>query len=358
MKFRRNVFLSIALITGLVVSANLTYAKPSNSVALATTVQTTSSPAKKKVLGFTTYYYSGDTSSLNSMKANTSTLDEIATQTYQTDSLGNITGLVPTNQITYANSNGITSMAMVQNNFDGNIAKAVLESSTNRQALENNILKALKANNYKGVNVDLEGIFYYDRSYYTTFVQELYNLLKPQGFTVTLAVPAKTSDSPTSVWDGAYDYAALANYADEIEIMAYDEHYPGGTPGPIASIGWVENVVKYAITAIPSNKIMLGVAAYGYDWYGNTTKSYSVNGMYNLATTNKSTVMWDDTSKTPYFSYVDASGVSHTAWFENSQSLGYKLDLVNNYNLGGIGIWRLGLENADYWTSIKTKFNR
>jgi spore germination protein YaaH len=44
--------------------------------------------------------------------------------------------------------------------------------------------------------------------------------------------------------------------------MTYDEHYPGGTAGPIASISWVENVVKYAITVIPREKIMLGVAAY------------------------------------------------------------------------------------------------
>ena len=45
-------------------------------------------------------------------------------------------------------------------------------------------------------------------------------------------------------------------------FMTYDEHYPGGTAGPIASISWVENVVKYAITVIPREKIMLGVAAY------------------------------------------------------------------------------------------------
>jgi spore germination protein YaaH len=201
-------------------------------------------------------------------------------------------------------------------------------------------------------------VYYYDRSYYTTFVQELYNLIKPLGYTMTLAVPAKTSDAPNSAWDGAYDYAALSKYADQVEIMAYDEHYPGGTPGAVASIGWVENVIKYATTVIPSTKIILGVAAYGYDWSGTTTKSYSINGMYNLASANNATVKWDSVSQTPYFNFTDSLGVAHSAWFENNQSVGYKLDLVNSYNLGGIGIWRLGLENTDYWTTIKTKFNR
>jgi len=324
----------------------------------ATTLQPVTNTTMKKVMGFTTYYYSGDTSSYNSMAANTSTIDEIATQTYNTDSLGNISGLVPTNQLTYANSNGIKTYAMLQNNFDGNIAKSVLENPTNRQALENNLLNAIKVNGYKGINVDLEGVFYYDRSYYTTFVQELYNLLTPQGYSLTLSVPAKTSDSLTNSWSGAYDYAALSQYCDKIVLMTYDEHYPGGTAGPVASIGWVENVIKYAVTVIPREKIMLGVAAYGYDWSTNGTKAYGINGMYNLAATNNATVLWDDVSKTPYFNYTDASGIAHSAWFENSQSVGYKLDLVNSYNLNGIAIWRLGLENTDYWTSIKTKFNR
>ncbi|MFL0198636.1 glycosyl hydrolase family 18 protein [Clostridium sp. WILCCON 0269] len=341
------------------VSAYNRYGKSPDSVHIKTTTPTsTLTTNQKQVLGFTTYYYSGDTSSYNSMTVNTLTIDEIATQTYNTNSVGNISGLIPTNQIIYANSNGITTYAMIQNNFDGNIAKSVLENQTNRQTLENNLLNAIKTNGYKGVNVNLEGVFYYDRSYYTTFVKELYNILNSQGYSLTLSIPAKTSDSPTNSWNGAYDYAELSKNCDKIAIMTYDEHYPGGTSGPIASIGWVENVVKYAVTVIPREKIMLGMAAYGYDWSSSGAKAYGINGMYNLASANNAAVKWDDVSKSPYFNYTDASGIYHSAWFENGQSVGYKLDLVNSYNLKGIAIWRLGLENPDYWTSVKTKFNK
>jgi spore germination protein YaaH len=322
------------------------------------TPQATILQPSKTILGFATYYYSGDASSYNSMLSNTSLINEIATNTYTTDGLGNISGLVPTNQINYANSNGIKPLAMITNNFDGNIAKSLLESSANRQTLISNTLSALKTNGYKGVNVDLEGVFYYDRSYLTTFISELYSTLHNQGFYVTMAVPAKTSDSSTNSWNGAYDYAALANYSDQLVLMTYDEHYPGGTPGPIASIGWVESVIKYAITVIPKEKLLLGTSAYGYDWSSNGTKAYSISDINNLATTYNSIILWDSVSKSPYFSYVDSSGINHNVWFENSTSLAYKLDLVNTYNLSGIGIWRLGLENADYWTTIKIKFNK
>ena len=32
-----------------------------------------------------------------------------------------------------------------------------------------------------------------------------------------------------------FDYAAISAAADGIVVMNYDEHYPGGEPGPVAS---------------------------------------------------------------------------------------------------------------------------
>lgn len=320
------------------------------------TVPTTGS--SKFFLGFATYYYSGDSSSYTSMVNNSSAINEIATDTYTTDGLGNISGLVPTSQITYANSNGIKPVAMITNNFSGSVAQALLESSMNRQTLISNTLSVIKANNYQGVNIDIEGIYSTDRTYFTTFMNELYNTLHPLGYEVSVCVPAKTTDSITQSWNYAYDYVQLSNYSDRVVIMAYDEHYPGGSPGPVASIGWVQNVANYAVTVIPTGKIVLGIAAYGYDWSSNGTKSYGIDGILNLAAAYGATILWDSTSQSPYFTYVDNSGVSHTVWFENGTSIGYKLDIVNNLNLSGAAMWRLGLENSDYFKTVKTKLGK
>lgn len=323
-----------------------------------TTPSNTNTITQKKVLGYATYYYSGDSSSYNSMVSNTSTIDEIATHTYITDGYGNISGLVPTSQISYANSNNIKPLVMVSNNFDGEIAKVLLENPTNRTALINHILTAIQTYGYKGVNVDLEGVYYYDRSYLTAFMNELYSKLNAQGLSVTMAVPAKLSDNLTDGWSGAFDFAALSNYCDQMIVMTYDEHYPGGTPGPIASIGWVENVIKYTVSVVPKGKVLLGAPAYGYDWSSNGTKAYGIAAANSLATSNNTTVKWDTVSQAPYFNYTDSQGIYHNVWFENAQSLNYKLDLVNSYSLSGIAIWRLGFEDSNYWASIKTKFNR
>lgn len=314
---------------------------------------------KKSVLGYSTYYYTGDNTSYNSLVNYTSLINEVAIDTYKVDSLGNITGTIPYNQLTYANSNKITTYAMVSNNFNGDTAKALLENPNNRQKFISNILEALKVNNYKGVNIDIEGVYYYDRNYFTTFMSELYSTLHAQGFLVTVAVPAKTWDNVNDGWSGAYDYGQIQKYSDKIILMTYDEHWSGGTPGPIASIGWVQRVVNYTVSVVPRDKIMLGLAAYGYDWpsNGGGAKACSVNEAYSIAAKYAAQIKWDAASQSPYFNYTDSSGVYHTLWFENSTSISYKLDIVNNYNLSGISIWRLGLENSDYWNIIKTKLN-
>lgn len=316
------------------------------------TLQIPIKKSSKIFLGFATYY------SYNSMVNNKTTINEIATVTYTTDGLGNIAGIAPKIQIDFSNNNNIKPLAMLSNNFDGNIAKSLLESPTNRQTLITNTLNAIKLNNYKGVNVDIEGIYYYDRNYYTTFIKELNNTLHPLGYEVTISIPAKTIDSATNAWEGAYDYTALGSCCDRVIIMTYDEHYPGGQAGPIASIDWVQNVANYAITVIPKEEIVLGLSAYGYDWSSNGTKAYGIDAINNIALKYGATIKWDSVSQSPYFNYVDSNNISHSVWFENNKSVEYKLDIVNNMNLSGAAMWRLGLENPDYWTSIKTKLGK
>lgn len=309
------------------------------------------------VLGFTTYYSKYDRTSYNSMLANDKLIDEIAAHSPVTDGKGNITGLISEDQITLAYSKNIKPYVLIGNNFSGSVAKELLESPANRQNFINNLLDIMKKYNYKGVNIDIEGVYSENRNHYTAFIKEIYQELNPKGYIVSASVPAKTYDNPKNSWTGAYDYEALSKYLDQLILMAYDEHWSGGPPGAVASIGWVEKILSYTKTVVPGHKIYLGVAAYGYDWpdNGKSAKAYGINGCYNVASKYNAAVKWDAVSKTPYFNYTDEDGVKHSVWFENAQSLGYKLDLAKKYDIGGIAIWRLGLENVDYWEMISKK---
>lgn len=324
----------------------------------------------KKVLVFGTYYYYGSAETYNSLITNYKSIDELATDTFATDgngnliaekgynSFGNLVDLIPTNQISFANSKNIPVYAMITNGFNADTARSVLRNPTSVQNLISNTLNALRTYNYAGVNVDIEGIYASDRIYFSQFVQALSYALKPNNYTVTVAVPAKTYDSLTDGWSGGYDYNEIAKYADEIAIMTYDEHWSGGSPGPIASIDWVERVVKYSITSIPKNKILLGLASYGYDWpITGKAKAYTIDQAYNKANLMGANIIFDNLSKSLHYDYVD-EGVQHSVWFENTDSISYKLDLVNSYDLRGIAIWSLSQSNSAYWNTINSKFNK
>ena len=307
----------------------------------------------KIVLGYTV-----NSSSYTSMVNNTKVINEIVTATYGVNGLGTLSGTAPTNLIEYANNNCINSNLMISNNFDAVIAKQLLESSTNRKNLKNNILNLLKTNNYNGVNIDIENIPASCRDQFTALIIEIYSELKPLGYTVSVAVQAKVYDSPNTTCNYAFDYKTLAMYSDYLMIMAYDEHYIGGTPGAIASIKWTTAVLNYTLSVVPKEKIVLGIAAYGYDWTSTTTKAYSMIKCIDIANQYGATIYMDNLTKSKYFNYMDSYGINHTVWFEDGDTIAFKLDLVNTADIRGIGIWRLGLENTAYWNTIKSKLSK
>ncbi|MCX7709498.1 MAG: glycosyl hydrolase family 18 protein [Clostridia bacterium] len=314
---------------------------------------------RNTVLGFTTNDYLGDNAPHGSLLKYGSNVNAIATFSYQLETSGDLklTGQSQARSVDHANSNNIKPLVLIHNfrngNFDRSLSHTVLSDAAKRQKLINNILVIMSKEEYAGVNIDIENVDWTDRQNYTALIRDLKKKLEPYGFLTTVSIPAKTSDTyRNNSWSGGFDYIEIGKYADKILLMTYDEHYFGGTPGPIASLPWVENVLKYATSVIDSKKLLLGIPAYGYDWSGKGNKAVTFKSADSLLADYNVQSSWDDSAKSPYFSYVK-DGTTHQVWYENSQSLSYKLPLVAKYQLGGIGIWKLGYDNDAFWETIK-----
>ena len=130
------------------------------------------------------------------------------------------------------------------------------------------IVEYTVAEDYAGFDLDLEGVDAADRDALSLFVARAADALHAQGKLLTLAIPAKDRDV-TVGWAGPYDYAALGNAADLVTVMAYEYRGPFSGPGSVAPYDWVERVLGFATRQMPPDKVLLGVAFYGYDW--NTT---------------------------------------------------------------------------------------
>lgn len=313
-----------------------------------------------EILAYYAENYKGDRESLESLIRGQKVLTAIAPFSYGIDEWGNVTGTHSVDGVSFAKSKGIATLALVHNlrngRFDRNVVSAMLRNPAARRAAVEGILRHLTLRGYSGVNIDFENVPPSDRYHLTQFMKELAAALKPRGYRVTMSVPAKVSDSPDSEWSGAFDYYALGQIVDQLAIMTYDQHGSGYGPGPVASYKWVENVVKYALTQVPSYKILLGVPAYGYDWNLSTGRAKALSYAQAISTANRHgiTPLWDNEALAPYYRYT-SSGLRREVWFESRFSLGFKLDLVGKYKLGGIAMWRLGQEDPGVWQVIEDK---
>lgn len=342
-------------------STGITTGSSTSSATSARSVQTTApGPAnipvtyptgKKEVLG---YVEDLDPSSANSVANYSGFMSTIATFTYKITPWGGLTGSTPYNTIKLAKSRGLRPLALIHNyngSFDPALANSVLGLPDNRRNLINNLVSTVRDNGYAGVNIDIESIYKSDRGNYVTFLRELKQAFTPYGFTVTVAIPAKDYDNQWNSWSNGYDYQGIGQVADQVVIMTYDENW-GGT-GPVASLPWVNRVVNYAVTQMPRNKILLGLATYGYDYPGGS--SYGMKYIENTIIPGwGGQANWNSQYNEPFYTYWH-NGTEHTIWYEDESSNAFKLNLVNQYNLGGIAIWRLGYENQSFWNTVRSK---
>lgn len=270
-------------------------------------------------------------------------------------------GLVDQSQaeaIQIARLENLPILAIVHNYSDPQMSELIHNLITIPE-LRNNLIDSIEnmlvENDFAGVNIDFEFVPPPDRSDLNLFMMLLYQRLSPR-FQVTISVPAKLSDDPQHPFSGAFDYSFLSNFADELMILAYDEHFT--IPGPIASIGFVRQVLNFATTQIPSQKIKLGMAVYGYDWIadGGLPQTLSYQDVIELAYKYNAQVIYDEEAQESTFRYLAEDGTNHIVWFEDVRSFSEKLNLVFQYNLGGIAVWRLGQEDPRVWEAIQMRF--
>lgn len=314
--------------------------------------------ASRMVIGYYAEDYPTDRRALSSIQSYSRNMYGMATFTYLLQRDGKLRGNVPVTAVRLARQRHLRTFLLIHNyqgGFDSTAVHRVLTNERLRAKLVNDIVWLVRHYGYTGVNIDLEGIPTGDRWAFNAFLRTLDKKISPYGL-LTVSVPAKTWDDPRNAWAGAYDYRIIGSSADLVMLMAYDEHWCGGAPGPVASLPWVRKVVDYAVQTIPRQRVLLGVATYGYDWSRQGCRTLSWTEAQKLVSRyGWQRVVWDDRAASPRLVYWDAAGNRHEAWFENEHSLRPKLDLVNDYGLQGIAVWRLGYEDAVFWRTVREK---
>ncbi len=284
---------------------------------------------------------------------------------YQAQASGGLTPENDTIALQAAKNGGVRPL-MTVTNFDGNnfnpdLAHAVMSDQTIRSQLIANILRTVSEKGFAGVNVDFEHMHPMDRALYDNFIRTLATALHERGLSISIAMGPKTSDEPNQPWMGAFNYQALGLMVDFIMLMTYEWGWVGGPPMAIAPIDQVRAVLNYATSVIDPGKILMGMTLYGYDWplphpAAGLASGISDNNAQNLAIRTGSPVEWSTSGESPYFNYRASDGRAHQVWFEDAQSVADKFELVYEMNLRGVSYWVLGNNFPQNWALLGETF--
>lgn len=230
--------------------------------------------------------------------------------------------------------------------FNNYLVSQVANNMEVQQQFIQELVRTVQEKGYRGVDIDFEYILPEDRVPFAEFVANVREAINAIGYPVSVALAPKTSDNQKGVLYEGMDYGLLGEAADHVLLMTYEWGYTYGPPMAVAPLNQVRNVVEYALTRIPAEKINLGIPNYGYDWTlpfeQGISKAKTIGNVQavRIAIENDAVIQFDRTAQSPYFRYWK-DGLEHEVWFEDVRSMQAKFGLIQEYGLRGASYWQI-----------------
>jgi cellulose synthase/poly-beta-1,6-N-acetylglucosamine synthase-like glycosyltransferase/spore germination protein YaaH/peptidoglycan/xylan/chitin deacetylase (PgdA/CDA1 family) len=292
------------------------------------------------------FYVAWDPQSFFSLQRNISHLNLVIPEWMFIDPKADtITTQVDERALAIMKKSGVPIMPILSNNYKttflGEPVHRILTDPAKKERLINDVINILQKNQFIGVNVDLEDLQEKTDEPLIAFQKELYTRLHEKGLLVTQDIAPFNND---------YNFEQLAKYNDYIFLMAYDQYAENTGPGPIAHQQWIEAAVDKVARKIPSDKLVLSLAAYGYDWPANgpaTTITYQQ--ALTTARESEGNIDFDNNSYNLHYSYYDDNDKPHEVYFMDAATTFNSLRFATEYGLAGTALWRLGSEDSRLW---------
>ncbi len=236
------------------------------------------------------FYVNWDMNSQYSLRKNIGQLNMVLPEWFfQSDAKGNISSRLEEETLSFIHKNKVSVIPILSNfrnkRFNGDSTLITLKNKASRTKLINNIKTVLDTNDLQGINIDFENLPLSIKPYLLQFSKELYETLHADGYLTTIDIDPSVE---------GISYKDIAPYYDFIFIMAYNEHYPDSEAGSISSLSFIENALDNAMKEVASEKIVLCVAGYGFDWQkGKTGVKTTYQGLISLARQNEEPLIYN-----------------------------------------------------------------
>jgi Glycosyl hydrolases family 18 len=233
------------------------------------------------------------------------------------------------------------------------IVQGILNSPKNRSAHVQAIAKKVADANLAGIDIEYLDLTPNERTSFALFIGELSQVLHAQNkqLTVTLPPPLKAQDR---IDEGGYDWAEIGKAADIVQLAPYRDQGRFRTDMPA--------ILQYLSAQVqPSTRLVLTVTPYAAqkDDTGvhplRLTDAMSIAGKLLIRSDKlqtgsqaivagvnvdkqdgRSGIAWVPEVACVAFTYEQNGG--RTVWLENFFSIGFKLQFISQYGLGGVAV--------------------
>jgi spore germination protein len=315
------------------------------------TLRRTTVPAAAPVPGLSLLAFSADTASSNSSLAHHLTaLGAVSPTGWSAAADGSLAGHPDPSAVARARARGVPIWPLVANDAaDPASTSALLHNPAATGQLVTSIADGVAAAGFTGVHLDFEGVEGSDKAALTALVQSLATALHKVGAKLAVDIVPHGLAGP-NIFSAAYDDRAIAQSADLVDVMTYDEHGDGGSPGPVAGLDWQKAELAATLPELQPAHTLLGIPFYARRWDsgGGHSDDYQAAVAYALSLPGAH-VDYDFAAQTPFIRSADGTSATY---FDDADSLLRKLSLVRADGLAGAAAWRLGYEDPAFWSLL------
>lgn len=226
--------------------------------------------------------------------------------------------------------------------WDGAGAAALMRDSHRRAQLIAEIARYLDRSGDAGVMFDIESLPKGAAADLVRLVGETRAALHPRGKLVSVTMPMDDAD---------WSPSALAAASDRVILMAYDEHWQGGQPGPIASDPWFGERLAATLRGMPPGKAVVALGNYAYDWHDGHADALSVEEAWLEAHDSGATPTFDRASGNVGFSFLD-DGHRHDVWLLDAAVSWNQMQALSRLGVANVALWRVGSEDPGFWPAL------
>lgn len=336
-----------------------------NQVVLFLSIVVMGAQAQPKAL----FYMTDSPNSMKSFTEHADKIDILVPTWYGVDGNGLVWGGPNSAVLQTAAQHHVVVMPIVANMVQAELHK-LFTTPAARKAFIDTLLNECKKNRYSGFQFDFENVPWTDRDLLSDFVAETAGALHKEGMQLTIATVPNAPGAPGTSkyshwlyanWRGAYDLKAIAQSADLVCLMTYDQNTRWTAPGPVAGYPWTVQQLEYALQFVPKEKLSLGIPVYGYHWFAgdpgkeekpNPTAEYvGQQDIDQYLAAYHPQVQWDSYDRSSWF-YFYKDDNREWVFYTDQRGFQERRNLARDRNLQGFCSWVLGTEDPAIWALL------